>query len=117
MKVLVAGATGAIGRPLIRCLKESGHAVFGLVRSSVARARRFENSPGVNWRPAGFVGKWQTCQNPTKPTQCYAGAPFSNLDREEEMDTMPLEVWSAFTVIAAGGFLILLGYIISRWRK
>ncbi len=34
MKVLVAGATGAIGRPLIRCLKESGHAVLGLVRSS-----------------------------------------------------------------------------------
>ena len=34
MKVLVAGATGAIGRPLIRCLKESGHAVFGLGRSS-----------------------------------------------------------------------------------
>jgi len=36
---------------------------------------------------------------------------------EEEMDTMPLEVWSAFVAIAAGGFLILLGYIISRWRK
>jgi len=34
VKVLVAGATGAIGRPLIRCLKESGHTVFGLVRSS-----------------------------------------------------------------------------------
>jgi len=34
MKVLVAGATGAIGRPLIRCLKEGGHAVFGLVRSA-----------------------------------------------------------------------------------
>jgi len=34
MKLLVAGATGAIGRPLIRCLKESGHSVFGLVRSS-----------------------------------------------------------------------------------
>jgi len=33
MKVLVAGATGAIGRPLIRLLKESGHAVFGLARS------------------------------------------------------------------------------------
>ena len=36
MKVLVAGATGAIGRPLIRLLKESGHAVFGLARSSDA---------------------------------------------------------------------------------
>src|SRR5260370_18322802 len=34
MKLLVAGATGAIGRPLIRCLKESGHTVLGLVRSS-----------------------------------------------------------------------------------
>jgi hypothetical protein len=34
MKLLVAGATGAIGSPLIRCLKESGHSVFGLVRSS-----------------------------------------------------------------------------------
>jgi uncharacterized membrane protein (DUF4010 family) len=36
---------------------------------------------------------------------------------EEEMDTMPFEVWSAFVAVAAGGFLILLGYIISRWRK
>jgi nucleoside-diphosphate-sugar epimerase len=36
MKVLVAGATGAIGRPLIRLLKESGHAVIGLARSSDA---------------------------------------------------------------------------------
>src|ERR1700676_2880450 len=34
MKVLVAGETGAIGRPLIRLLKESGHAVFGLAGSS-----------------------------------------------------------------------------------
>jgi nucleoside-diphosphate-sugar epimerase len=33
MRLLVAGATGAIGRPLIRSLKESGHTVFGLVRS------------------------------------------------------------------------------------
>ena len=33
MKLLVAGATGAIGRQLIRCLKESAHTVFGLVRS------------------------------------------------------------------------------------
>jgi nucleoside-diphosphate-sugar epimerase len=38
MKVLVAGATGAIGRPLIRCLKEGGHTVFGLVRSSDSEA-------------------------------------------------------------------------------
>ena len=34
MRVLVAGATGAIGRPLIRGLKQHGHSVFGLVRSA-----------------------------------------------------------------------------------
>ncbi|MGH7925025.1 MAG: NAD-dependent epimerase/dehydratase family protein [Candidatus Binatus sp.] len=33
MNVLLAGATGAIGRPLIRRLKDAGHAVFGLARS------------------------------------------------------------------------------------
>ena len=34
MRVLVAGATGAIGRPLIRGLKQRGHSVFGLVRAA-----------------------------------------------------------------------------------
>ena len=34
MRVLLAGATGAIGRPLIRGLKQSGHTVFCLVRSA-----------------------------------------------------------------------------------
>ena len=34
MRVLLAGATGAIGRPLIRGLKQHGHSVFGLLRSA-----------------------------------------------------------------------------------
>jgi nucleoside-diphosphate-sugar epimerase len=34
MRVLLAGATRAIGRPLIRGLKQHGHSAFGLVRSS-----------------------------------------------------------------------------------
>ena len=34
MRVLLAGATGAIGRPLIHGLKQHGHSVFGLVRSA-----------------------------------------------------------------------------------
>ena len=35
MRVLIAGATGAIGRPLIRCLKQDRHTVFALARSHV----------------------------------------------------------------------------------
>src|SRR5215469_12662928 len=34
MRVLLAGATGAIGRPLIRSLKQNGHSLFCLVRSA-----------------------------------------------------------------------------------
>jgi 2-alkyl-3-oxoalkanoate reductase len=34
MRVLLAGATGAIGRPLIRALRQNGHSVFCLVRSA-----------------------------------------------------------------------------------
>src|SRR5271170_5438593 len=33
MRILLAGATGAIGRPLVRLLREAGHTVFGLARS------------------------------------------------------------------------------------
>jgi len=33
MRVLIAGATGAIGRPLIGLLRERGHSVFALARS------------------------------------------------------------------------------------
>jgi 2-alkyl-3-oxoalkanoate reductase len=36
MKVLIAGATGAIGRPLLRCLENTGHELFALVRSAKA---------------------------------------------------------------------------------
>jgi hypothetical protein len=33
------------------------------------------------------------------------------------MEAIPLEVWTAFAAIAAGGLLILAGYIINTWRK
>jgi len=38
MKVLVAGATGAIGRPLIKSLRLAGHTIFGMVRSQSSSA-------------------------------------------------------------------------------
>lgn len=38
MKVFVAGATGAIGRPLIKSLTLAGHTTFGMVRSQSSSA-------------------------------------------------------------------------------
>src|SRR5262245_39224853 len=38
MKVLIAGATGALGVPLVRALVRRGHEVVGLTRSSSKRA-------------------------------------------------------------------------------
>src|SRR5690349_9205544 len=33
MRVLIAGATGAVGKPLLRLLHEAGHELFALVRA------------------------------------------------------------------------------------
>lgn len=38
MKVFVAGAAGAIGRPLIKSLTLPGHTTFGMVRSQSSSA-------------------------------------------------------------------------------
>ena len=40
MKVLIAGATGAIGKPLLSCLDDAGHELFALVRSRQAGGTR-----------------------------------------------------------------------------
>jgi len=39
MKVLIVGATGAIGKPLLSCLDDAGHELFALVRSRKAGMR------------------------------------------------------------------------------
>ena len=40
MKVLIAGATGAIGKPLLSCLDDAGHELFALVRARKAGGTR-----------------------------------------------------------------------------
>jgi nucleoside-diphosphate-sugar epimerase len=43
MKVFVAGATGAIGRPLLKGLTLAGHTIFGMVRSQSSSASLSES--------------------------------------------------------------------------
>ena len=47
MRVFVAGATGAIGRPLVQMLVQAGHETFGLARSNAAakQVRRLGATP------------------------------------------------------------------------
>src|SRR3974390_224150 len=40
MRVLIAGATGAIGKPLLSCLDDAGHELFSLVRPRKAAGTR-----------------------------------------------------------------------------
>jgi len=47
VRVILAGATGAIGRPLIRHLKDAGHAVFGLARSAESARAPSEAGAGA----------------------------------------------------------------------
>jgi nucleoside-diphosphate-sugar epimerase len=62
MRVFVAGATGAIGRPLVRMLLEAGHEVAAMTRDS-AKASTLPNpvvcdvydSEGVRGAVAGFA--------------------------------------------------------------
>jgi 2-alkyl-3-oxoalkanoate reductase len=45
VRVFVAGASGAIGRPLLRQLKEAGHDVVGMTRSNAAAIRELGAEP------------------------------------------------------------------------
>jgi uncharacterized protein (TIGR01777 family) len=54
MKIVLAGATGFLGRPLTRALAADGHELVGLTRRPRANADVRE----VAWRPDGTAGPW-----------------------------------------------------------
>jgi uncharacterized protein (TIGR01777 family) len=52
MRIVVAGGTGFLGRPLGRALEADGHSIVSLTRSSASE-------PGVvSWQPDGTAGEW-----------------------------------------------------------
>ena len=54
MKIVLAGATGFLGRPLTRALAADGHELVGLTRRPRANADVRE----VAWQPDGTAGPW-----------------------------------------------------------
>jgi uncharacterized protein (TIGR01777 family) len=55
MKVVLAGASGFLGKPLVRSLSADGHDVVLLTRS---QKRAGQGVRAVTWQPDGTAGKW-----------------------------------------------------------
>jgi uncharacterized protein YbjT (DUF2867 family) len=53
MKVLIAGATGVLGRQLVQQLHDRGHHAIALVRSAFMRTDRSTSWSIVNLYPVG----------------------------------------------------------------
>lgn len=52
MRIVIAGGTGFLGRPLVRALKAEGHSVVSLTRASAS-------APDMaSWLPDGSAGEW-----------------------------------------------------------
>ena len=47
MRILIAGASGAIGRPLIRRLRANQHVIFALTRPDSTRLKEIDAEPVV----------------------------------------------------------------------
>ena len=56
MKVVIAGGTGFLGRPLAEALARDGHDVVSLSRGNAASGAR--GARVVSWAPDGSVGPW-----------------------------------------------------------
>jgi hypothetical protein len=57
MKIVIAGGSGFLGRPLAATLAEQGHDVVTLTRGNAAR-RGHTRSRAVAWTPNGDAGPW-----------------------------------------------------------
>jgi hypothetical protein len=59
MKIVIAGGSGFLGRPLAAAIAEQGHDVVTLTRGNAPR-RGHTRSREVTWTPNGEVGPWAT---------------------------------------------------------
>ena len=63
MKIVIAGGTGFLGRPLSAALIQDGHDLVVLTRGSAGspqadRARPAARARAVAWNPNGELGPW-----------------------------------------------------------
>jgi uncharacterized protein len=73
MRVVLAGATGFLGRPLTARLVAAGHAVTVLTRQPAAGS----SAPQVQWRPDGTAASWAAVVDGADAVVNLSGAPLA----------------------------------------
>lgn len=129
MKVLVAGATGAVGLPSVRALLDAGHEVVGTTRSE--RKRALIESPGaravvMDALDAGSVRRAVTHVRPDAIVQLLTDLPKRGPVRASELtSTTRLRIEGTRNLVAAAkeasvaryiSESIVLGYVPGRER-
>ena len=82
MRVLAAGATGAIGRQLVPRPVAAGHEVTGMMRSESKRALLYELSAGKPMRVPRFIARLVAGEAGAMLMTDARGAPYAEAKRD-----------------------------------
>ena len=104
MKIVIAGGTGFLGRPLIRALAADGRDVVVLTRGRAEPAIREARS--VTWTPTGDAGPWAEELSGAAAVVNLAGEPiaarrWSNTQKQRILDSRLLATRSLTAAIRA----------------
>jgi uncharacterized protein (TIGR01777 family) len=107
MRIVIAGGTGFLGRPLARALSDDGHAVTILSRGQTSQVRAgSENTSTVPWTPDGTAGAWASAVDGAGAVvnlagESIAGRRWSPAHKQRIVDSRVLATRSLVSAIAA----------------
>lgn len=100
MKIVVAGGTGFLGRPLVEALRAQGHDVRVLTRRATAGGE-------IGWAPDGGVGAWVASLEGTEAVVNLAGTSIAGgrWTAERKREIVDSRLLATRSLVAAAGSL------------
>jgi uncharacterized protein (TIGR01777 family) len=77
MRIIIAGGTGFLGRPLGEALARDGHEIVVLSRHAPANGTGTAQPSGVSWAPDGRIGPWANVVDGAGAIVNLAGEPIA----------------------------------------